>query len=92
GKASTRSSAGSVSAALVLSEIPALDRVLAFPTTIFIARDGSVREIHTGFSGPGTGEHYERLKKRIYSLVDTLVDEPGASAEPVAALSAVATD
>ena len=72
--------------------LPALDRVLAFPTTIFIARDGSVREIHTGFSGPGTGEHYERLKKRIYSLVDTLVDEPGASAEPVAAVSAVAAD
>ena len=64
--------------------LPALDRVLAFPTTIFIDRDGAVREIHTGFSGPGTGEHYERLKKRIYGLLDTLVAEapaPRATAE-----------
>ena len=68
--------------------LPALDKVLAFPTTIFIARDGSVREIHTGFSGPGTGEYYERLKKRIYGLVDTLVAETAAAAEPVAAGSA----
>lgn len=65
--------------------LPALDKVLAFPTTIFIARDGSVREIHTGFSGPGTGEYHERLKKRIYGLVDTLVAETAADAEPVAA-------
>lgn len=66
--------------------LPALDRVLAFPTTIFIDRDGSVREIHTGFSGPGTGEHYERQKKRIYGLVDTLVAETGT--KPVAAAAA----
>ena len=59
--------------------LPALSKVLAFPTTIFIARDGSVREIHTGFSGPGTGEHYDALKKRIYGLVDTLVAETEAA-------------
>lgn len=70
--------------------LPALDKVLAFPTTIFIARDGSVREIHTGFSGPGTGEYYDALKKRIYGLVDTLVAETGAA--PVAAAPADASD
>ena len=67
--------------------LPALDKVLAFPTTIFIARDGSVREIHTGFSGPGTGEHYDRLKQRIYNLVDTLVAEKGAGPAAAAAAS-----
>jgi hypothetical protein len=32
--------------------------VLGFPTTIIIDKKGDVRKIHTGFSGPGTGEHY----------------------------------
>ena len=33
-------------------KLPMLDRVYAFPTTIFIDRKGVVRKIHTGFSGP----------------------------------------
>lgn len=56
--------------------LPQLSAVLAFPTTIFIDRDGRVREIHTGFSGPGTGEHYVRLKATFTDLVATLLAEP----------------
>lgn len=58
--------------------LPSLSKVLAFPTTIFIDRQGKVREIHTGFSGPGTGEYYEVQKKKVTSLIDTLVAEPVA--------------
>jgi len=39
-----------------------LDRVLSYPTTVFIGRDGTVRKIHTGFTGPGTGKYYDQLK------------------------------
>lgn len=60
--------------------LPSLNAVLAFPTTIFIDRTGKVRTIHTGFSGPGTGEHYERLQDSMRSLITTLLAEP---AEPV---------
>lgn len=56
--------------------LPSLNAVLAFPTTIFIDRSGRVRSIHTGFSGPGTGEHYEQLQKEMTSLIDTLLSEP----------------
>jgi peroxiredoxin len=56
--------------------LPQLSAVLAFPTTIFIDRDGRVREIHTGFSGPGTGEHYDRLRAQFTELVTTLLAEP----------------
>lgn len=55
--------------------LPALSAVLAFPTTIFIDRGGRVREIHTGFSGPGTGDHYVQLQKRFQSLTTTLLAE-----------------
>jgi len=56
--------------------LPALNAVLAFPTTIFIDRSGRVRHIHTGFSGPGTGEHYETLTQRFGEIVTGLLDEP----------------
>ena len=56
--------------------LPSLNRVLAYPTTIFIDRTGTVREIHTGFSGPATGEHYDRLTADFRSLVERLLAEP----------------
>lgn len=56
--------------------LPALSAVLAFPTTIFIDRDGRVRQIHTGFSGPGTGEHYVLLQNRFAEIVSELLAEP----------------
>jgi peroxiredoxin len=56
--------------------LPQLSAVLAFPTTIFIDRGGRVRQIYTGFSGPGTGEHYMRLQASFTDLVTTLLSEP----------------
>lgn len=56
--------------------LPALSAVLAFPTTLFIDRSGRVRHIHTGFTGPGTGEHYVALQNRFTELVTTLLAEP----------------
>lgn len=55
--------------------LPMLNRVLAFPTTIFIGRDGEVRRIHTGFTGPGTGEHYARFIAGFEAYVDALLAE-----------------
>lgn len=57
--------------------LPMLDRVLAFPTTIFIGRDGEVKRIHTGFSGPGTGEHYTRFIAEFEAYVGELLAESG---------------
>ena len=56
--------------------LPALSAVLAYPTTIFTDRGGRVRQIHTGFSGPATGEHYEQLQQEFRSLITTLLAEP----------------
>ena len=56
--------------------LPSLSAVLAFPTTIFIDRAGNVRAIHTGFSGPGTGKHYEKLKEEFTSKIVGLLEEP----------------
>lgn len=56
--------------------LPALSAILAFPTTVFIDRGGRVRNIHTGFMGPGTGEHYVKLQQEFRTLVTGLLDEP----------------
>ncbi len=59
--------------------LPALNHVLAFPTTIFIDRRGNVRRIHTGFTGPGTGEHFKRQSADFIESIEALLAE---SAEP----------
>jgi peroxiredoxin len=56
--------------------LPELSAVLAYPTTIFIDRAGRVRKIHTGFRGPGTGEHYVKLQKDFNELTAMLLAEP----------------
>ena len=53
--------------------LPQLERIVNFPTTIFVDKAGRIAKIHTGFSGPGTGEHYEDQKKEIYATVNELL-------------------
>lgn len=56
--------------------LPDLSAVFAFPTNLFIGRDGRVRKIHSGFAGPGTGEHHERLVAELEGLIEQLLAEP----------------
>jgi peroxiredoxin len=56
-------------------KLPMLDRVYAFPTTIFIDRKGNVRKIHTGFSGPATGAHYTQFVNEVKTTLDQLLAE-----------------
>jgi peroxiredoxin len=55
--------------------LPMLNHVLAFPTMIFIDRAGKVRAIHTGFSGPGTGQHYADFVAAFNERMDVLLAE-----------------
>jgi thiol-disulfide isomerase/thioredoxin len=59
--------------------LPDITAVLAFPTTLFIGRDGKVRKVHSGFAGPGTGTHYDELKGELESLIESLLAEPDRS-------------
>jgi thiol-disulfide isomerase/thioredoxin len=55
--------------------IPLLDRVRAYPTTIFLAGDGAVRAVHSGYSGPATGVEHARLRARFEELIERLLAE-----------------
>jgi len=55
--------------------LPMLSEVYAYPTTIVIDRRGKVRRIHTGFTGPGTGEHYREFVSEFTEFIDGLLAE-----------------
>lgn len=55
--------------------LPALNRVVAFPTTIIVDKKGLVRHIHTGFSGPGTGIYYDQFVDEFNRLIEKLLAE-----------------
>lgn len=59
--------------------LPMLNKVVAFPTMIFIGKDGKVKKIHTGFTGPGTGVHYDRFIQYFNETINELLKEKTAS-------------
>ena len=50
-----------------------LDNFFAYPTTLFIGRDGKVQTIHSGFRGPGTGEEFQVQVQEFHELAEKLV-------------------
>jgi thiol-disulfide isomerase/thioredoxin len=58
--------------------LPMLNKVIAFPTTIFIGKNGKVKHIRTGFEGPGTGIYYEQFKERFNQIVNELLADNSA--------------
>lgn len=65
--------AGTSSAENIKRSLPALRKLVSFPTTIFIDKKGNVAKIHTGYSGPATGKYYEEFKKEFNEEVDRLL-------------------
>jgi len=76
---------------LVSQKLPALNKFVAFPTTIIIDRKGEVREIYTGYTGTVTGKYYKEYEKKFNTLLDQLIAEDApvtASANTVKANTA----
>ncbi|SKC89371.1 TlpA disulfide reductase family protein [Ohtaekwangia koreensis] len=67
--------AGTNNKAQAAETLPMLNKVVAFPTTIFIGKDGKVKKIHTGYSGPGTGFYYEVGIQKFNETVNELLNE-----------------
>jgi len=50
-----------------------LDRVRAFPTTIFVGADGTPRAVHSGFAGPATGDEHVKLVREFEQRIEALL-------------------
>lgn len=55
--------------------LPMLNHIMSYPTTIFVDKQGRVRRIHTGFSGPGTGKYYVDYVQDFNDFVRKLAAE-----------------
>jgi peroxiredoxin len=61
----------------VAKKLPQLVNFGAYPTTIFVGRDGRVRSVHAGFASAATGDEHVRLEKEERDLVEQLLaDKP----------------
>lgn len=62
--------------ALQASEaLPMLNKVMAFPTTIYIDKKGNVRKVYTGFYGPATGAEYDKFVEETTLFTEKLLAE-----------------
>ena len=59
--------------------LPQLQGFTAFPTTIFLGRDGKVRRIHAGFYGPATGAQHAKQVRDWEEEVRRLLAERAVS-------------
>ena len=62
--------------------IPQLVNFGAYPTSIYLGRDGRVRSVHAGFASQATGEEYVRLKSELRGLVQRLLAENPQTGKP----------
>ena len=67
--------AGSTEEGQIQQKLPQLVGFGAYPTTIFIGRDGLVKRIHAGFEGRATGERFTHLKTELETLIKELLAE-----------------
>jgi len=54
--------------------LPMLNRILSYPTAIYIDRQGKIKKIYTGFSGPGTGEKYHQFAAETEKFILQLLE------------------
>ena len=60
----------------VVKEIPDFKNFLAWPTVVFVGRNGKVTAIHTGVDGPATGKYYNRLILNFRQKIEELLSAP----------------
>jgi thiol-disulfide isomerase/thioredoxin len=57
--------------------LPQLHGFTSFPTTVFLGRNGRVRQVHAGFYGPALRAQHERLVKDFEGEIERLLAEKG---------------
>lgn len=55
--------------------LPQITPIRAFPTTIFLGKDGTVKKLHASYYGPGSGYYHDEFVKEFNATVDALLKE-----------------
>src|SRR5690606_34823515 len=67
--------AGTANTKSASAALPMLNKVMSFPTTIFIDKKGVVRKVYTGFYGPSTGNYHIQYLEQTTSFIEKLLAE-----------------
>jgi thiol-disulfide isomerase/thioredoxin len=59
----------------IAAALPQLQDVTAFPTTVFLGRDGRVRRIYAGFHGLAAGPRHARMVGEFEAEIERLLNE-----------------
>jgi len=62
---------------------PELENADGLPITLFINRDGTVHDVHSGFYGPATGDDYQKLRVRFEDNVRAILASRAAEPPPI---------
>jgi thiol-disulfide isomerase/thioredoxin len=65
--------AGEPSAGALKTAVPQIENLSAYPTTIYVGKDGKVRSVHTGFPSSGSGEELARVKQEIRATIEDML-------------------
>ena len=65
----------------VKDKLPQLVNFGAYPTTIYLGRDGRVASVHAGFASAATGDEHLRLQSEVRTLVQRLLAQKGSSSD-----------
>lgn len=66
--------AGTTDEGQIEKTLPQLVNFGAYPTTIFLDREGRVHAIHAGFAGPSTGNKYQEVQQRMDELTRQILE------------------
>jgi len=60
---------------------PVLAEIRAYPSALFINRDGTIAALHQGFSGPATGEAYKAERAAFERQIEAVLASPAPSSD-----------
>ena len=66
--------AGTSSKDVASARFPMLNGIMSFPTALLVDQQGKIIAIHTGFSGPATGEAYIELVKKYKQEIENALE------------------
>lgn len=52
-----------------------LNNIISFPTSIFVDKNGNISKVHTGFTGPSTGEYYTDYMQETENFIKELLKD-----------------
>jgi thiol-disulfide isomerase/thioredoxin len=61
------------------SAVPQVTNLNAFPTTLFVGRDGTLRATHAGFPSQASGQFHTQAQEEVTALVERLLAERPAA-------------